>query len=166
MERNIFNNFISCLHKYFQFSGRSDRYEFISFFLMNLLIGIILGVAIMASTAIQMNGLVVLSAIFVSIALVIPYLSLVSRRMHDVGKSFWWVFIWPFVLGFVLFIFAVAFAFIQYSNIDFPGFAALRAIIFILGGFLLGGYPFFLSIYLIFKKGTEGSNKYGDPQNA
>ena len=42
--RSILNSYLDCLKKYFQFKGRSSRYDFWSFILINVLVNFLLGV--------------------------------------------------------------------------------------------------------------------------
>jgi uncharacterized membrane protein YhaH (DUF805 family) len=84
----MFSSFIGSLNKYVDFSGRATRKEFWSFvffyYLSIFLAGIIDGLL----------GIDVLSNL-VFLALILPYISCAVRRMHDVGKSGWFMII-PF----------------------------------------------------------------------
>ena len=84
------------LTKYAVFSGRARRSEFWWFALFNLLVGIVAG--IIDSTAglqfgdsqnpFTQTGIV---ASLVSLALLLPGLGVSVRRLHDTGRSGWWV---------------------------------------------------------------------------
>ncbi len=63
----------TCLTKYFDFSGRARRSEYWWFCLLNIVIGMI--------PLVQ----------FLGILLIIPGLAVAVRRLHDVGKSGWWL---------------------------------------------------------------------------
>jgi uncharacterized membrane protein YhaH (DUF805 family) len=84
----MFSSFIGSLNKYVDFSGRATRKEFWSFvffyYLSIFVAGLIDG--IMGTDFV--GNLVLL-------ALVLPYISCVARRMHDVGKSGWFMIV-PF----------------------------------------------------------------------
>jgi uncharacterized membrane protein YhaH (DUF805 family) len=84
----MFSSFIGSLNKYVDFSGRATRKEFWSFvfffYLCIFLSGIIdaiLGTEFVGS--------------LVSVGLLIPYVSCAARRMHDAGKSGWFMIV-PF----------------------------------------------------------------------
>ena len=84
------NWFIEALKKYAVFTGRSRRKEYWYFFLFNILIAIALGIV---------DGVVGSSPLFgglYSLAILIPGIAVSIRRLHDVGKSGWWL-----LLGFV-----------------------------------------------------------------
>ena len=71
---------------YCNFSGRASRSEFWWFCLFNFIIGIVTTVLFFWNTDI-MN---VVQTI-VSLALLLPGLGLCVRRLHDIGKSGWWI---------------------------------------------------------------------------
>jgi uncharacterized membrane protein YhaH (DUF805 family) len=85
----------TCLNKYADFNGRAARPEFWWFFLFQV------GVYVVASL---IHGLVYLLAF---LALVLPSVAVGARRMHDIGKSGWFLLLGliPFV-GLVLLYFA------------------------------------------------------------
>jgi uncharacterized membrane protein YhaH (DUF805 family) len=74
---------------YVTFSGRSARSEYWYVALGALIVGLVLGVvAVIVHTQI-------LTCLF-ELAIIVPSLALVSRRLHDVDRSFWWA-----LLGFI-----------------------------------------------------------------
>jgi len=89
------------ISKYAQFTGRSRRSEFWYFTLVNMLITYGLqGVGF--ATEIGIFGIL---AGIVSLALFIPGLAVAVRRMHDTGRSGWWVLIAIIpVVGWILYI--------------------------------------------------------------
>jgi uncharacterized membrane protein YhaH (DUF805 family) len=72
---------ITCLTKYVDFDGRASRSEFWWFFLFQIIVIVVLSM--------------VLSIVgsLVSLALLLPGLGAGVRRLHDIGKSGWWIFI-------------------------------------------------------------------------
>lgn len=84
---------------YCNFNGRSSRSEFWWFELFEVIIGIVLGIVFCWSQ----NALNIASGL-VSLALLLPNLGLAIRRLHDIGKSGWWIFIGliPLVGGIIL----------------------------------------------------------------
>ncbi len=103
------NYYMDVLRKYFVFSGRARRKEYWMFFLFNLLATIVLA---FIDSAIGMysteNGIGLLSGVY-SLAVLIPSLAVGVRRLHDTGKSGWWLLIAlvPFVGSIVLLVFFV-----------------------------------------------------------
>ncbi len=82
--------------KYFDFSGRSSRSEFWFFLMFNFLFATIINAVLLYVGSLfgYWGGAIssVLSLI-VSILFLIPLFTVSSRRLHDVGKSGWYLFI-------------------------------------------------------------------------
>lgn len=100
--------YVSVLKQYATFSGRARRQEYWMFFLFNLLVGI--GVGILdqiLGTAGESGGL--LGSLY-SLAVLLPSLAVGVRRLHDTGRSGWWMFIAlvPLVGGIILLVFMAA----------------------------------------------------------
>jgi len=80
----------TCLKKYFSFRGRARRSEYWWFYLFTIIVGIVAN--IVDSTVLGWGsvdeGPV---ANVTSFALLIPSLSAVWRRLHDTGRSGWWI---------------------------------------------------------------------------
>ena len=71
---------------YADFEGRARRKEYWMFLLINILIGVALGVIGYAT------GIKLLSNIY-SVAVLVPGIAVAVRRLHDIGKSGWWMLI-------------------------------------------------------------------------
>ena len=85
----------TCLSKYTDFNGRAARPEFWWFFLFQV------GVYLVAS---MIHGLVYWLAVA---ALLLPGLAVGARRLHDIGKSAWWLLLAAVpIIGLVLLYFA------------------------------------------------------------
>lgn len=84
-----FNWYLDVLKKYAVFSGRARRKEYWMFALFNflilLLIGFILG--LLGAPAAMGDGV---SAIY-NLAILVPAIAVGVRRMHDTGRSGWWL---------------------------------------------------------------------------
>lgn len=102
------------LRRYAEFSGRSRRKEYWMFFLLNLLIGALVGLVFLVGYYAGMSQtemdtylmpLVWLSCL-VSLAFVIPGLAVTVRRLHDTDRSGWMILIGliPLVGGIILLI--------------------------------------------------------------
>ncbi len=102
------NYYLDVLKKYAVFSGRAARKEYWMFVLFNIVISVVLSIIdrfIGTSTLLLGSGL--LSGIY-SLAILCPGIAVSMRRLHDIGKSGWWVLIGlvPLVGAIVLIVFA------------------------------------------------------------
>ena len=85
------NYFIDCLtKKYACFSGRARRQEYWLFALFNFIAGIIIGViaGVLVSVT-NVTAFAYLGTIY-NLAVLIPGLAVLFRRLHDTGRSGWW----------------------------------------------------------------------------
>lgn len=97
--------FVMALKNCATFSGRARRKEYWMFFLWVILIALGLTILdLVIGTYNHESGAGLLSGVF-SLAILVPYISLNARRLHDIGKSGWMqlLFLIPLV-GFVLWI--------------------------------------------------------------
>ncbi len=90
--------YIGVLKKYAVFTGRARRAEYWYFILFNIIASVLL------TFLDEVLGSGWLSTIY-GLAVLVPSLAVGVRRMHDIGKSGWWLFIniIPFV-GWIWFI--------------------------------------------------------------
>ena len=79
--------YLKVLKNYANFQGRAHRTEYWMFTLIHILI---LFVLYMAEVMMGIPG--VLSFIY-SLALFVPMLAVACRRLHDTGRSGWWILI-------------------------------------------------------------------------
>ncbi|WP_288427485.1 DUF805 domain-containing protein [uncultured Spirosoma sp.] len=86
--------YFAVFQKYAQFSGRARRSEYWYFFLFILIVSFILGLADVTMGTLTNTGTGMLGGLYSLVAL-IPSLAVGVRRMHDVGKSGWFLLI-PF----------------------------------------------------------------------
>ena len=103
------NWYLQVLNKYTQFDGRSRRKEYWMFILINMVISFILTfVDRLTGTLNPDVGLGLLSGIY-TLAVLIPSIAVACRRLHDTGKSGWWllILIVPLIGWLVLVIFFV-----------------------------------------------------------
>lgn len=91
----------AALSKYATFSGRSRRSEYWWFALFNLLVSLV-GAGVDAALGRPLIQFVV------ALALLLPNLAVLVRRLHDTNRSGWWVLIGlvPLVGSIVLIVFA------------------------------------------------------------
>jgi uncharacterized membrane protein YhaH (DUF805 family) len=83
-----------CFAKYLDFEGEASRPEFWWFFLF-------VGVVSFALALVSNK----LSGLF-SLVVLVPYLAVTVRRLHDTNRSGWWVLVWfvP-VVGWLILVF-------------------------------------------------------------
>lgn len=77
---------------YFDFKGRATRTQFWMYVLFVFLIGLVIGLLSMFLGDTIGNVL----SILVSLGLLLPNLGIAVRRLHDIGRSGWWL-----LLGFI-----------------------------------------------------------------
>ena len=100
--------YLQVLKKYAVFSGRARRKEYWMFVLFNILIamglGFIDGITGMASE----GGMGVLGGLY-NLAILIPSLAVAVRRLHDTGRSGWYLLIAfiPIIGGLILLFFMI-----------------------------------------------------------
>lgn len=90
--------YIGVLKKYAEFTGRARRKEYWMYFLFNLIAAVVLIVIdSVIGTVALLYGIYLLAVLCPSIAVTV-------RRLHDTGKSGWWIFIGlvPVIGGFWL----------------------------------------------------------------
>lgn len=103
------NYYLDVLRKYFVFEGRARRKEYWMFVLFSILISIVLSIVERVTGLYSAeNGVGFLSSIY-SLAILIPSITVGVRRLHDTGKSGWWILIGliPFIGSIVLIVFFV-----------------------------------------------------------
>lgn len=102
------NWFQTALRKYAVFTGRSQRSEYWYFVLFYFLIALALNfLDMMAGTMYGTAEIGLFSGLF-GLAMVVPSLSVGVRRLHDIGKSGWWLLlgIIPLIGGIILIVWA------------------------------------------------------------
>lgn len=94
------NYWLQCIKKYVDFDGRARRKEYWMFFLFTVLIGyaisFVLGLADMGIVVNTIGNLYPL-------ALLLPGIAVMVRRLHDTGRSGWWL-----LIGFVPYVGQIA----------------------------------------------------------
>jgi uncharacterized membrane protein YhaH (DUF805 family) len=87
-------------NKYVDFSGRATRSEFWYFilffvvlsFIINLLDSFFINPVLLGMTPMEASKGGMLSMLF-SLAMLLPQISLGVRRLHDIGKTGWWMLV-------------------------------------------------------------------------
>jgi len=99
---NGMDYFAKCLDQFADFRGRASRSEFWWFTLFNVLIHIAVSAV---AAALFDEVMFVISNVVFALVLFIPQLSVSVRRLHDSGKSGWWMLLSFTPVSFVLLIF-------------------------------------------------------------
>ena len=87
------NWYLAVLKKYATFSGRANRSEYWFFVLFNLIITIVLVSIDMAiGTYSETYGTGLIQGIY-GLGVLLPSIAVAVRRLHDSGKSAWWLLI-------------------------------------------------------------------------
>ena len=138
----------TCFQKYGDFEGRARRSEFWWFFLFCTASSLVLGL------------IPLLGQIYI-LALLMPSLAVSVRRLHDTGRSAWWLAI--VILGLVLslvMLFVIGFA--SAFGADVEIYAWIMAF---MAFAIFMGCPILLLVFWALP-GTVGPNRYGpDPLN-
>ena len=139
---SLWGYYVKCLKNYAKFRGRARRKEFWGFFLFNFIIYLgfqLLFYALDYDLLDIMAGyetpLWIVPYCLYSLAVLLPSWAVIFRRLHDVGKSGWWLFA--------------------------PIFACILVIILPFGSI---GFIFVYSLYLLYlfcKASCDGKNLYG-----
>ena len=92
------------------FSGRSRRKEYWYFNLFNGIVFVFLFLCAVPLGEHEKPAMLPLGVMFVySLVVMVPSLSVIIRRLHDIGRSGWWYFIAfvPVIGGIILFVFTL-----------------------------------------------------------
>lgn len=94
--------YLQAIKNYCNFSGRARRQEYWMFVLFNAIFTLVLNIID------ALIGIQILTSIY-SLFILIPNLSIQFRRLHDIDKSAWWLFISlvPIAGAIILLIFSV-----------------------------------------------------------
>lgn len=85
--------YIKALQNYANFNGRSRRKEYWNFVLFNILFGIAaIIVDIILGTSKNVVGYGTVYMLY-TLAVLLPGIAVAVRRLHDIGKSGWWILI-------------------------------------------------------------------------
>jgi len=147
----------TCFRKYFTFSGRARRSEYWWFYLFTLLLGFAAGIIdAILGTGTEDLGVFGATA---SLVTLIPSLSAQVRRLHDVGRSGWWI--GGAIIAAVMFIIVLVGTFgvtgIDESSDNFTGAFGVAIIIFVIAFFI---YAITILVFMC-QDSQQGANKYG-----
>ncbi|HEX5082398.1 MAG TPA: DUF805 domain-containing protein [Blastocatellia bacterium] len=90
------NWYLDVLRKYAEFSGRAKRKEYWMFILFNaIFFSILMFIDRMLGTLSAQGGIGLLSGLYL-LAVLLPSIAVTVRRLHDTGRSGWWILIYLF----------------------------------------------------------------------
>ncbi len=100
------NWYLKVLRNYVNFSGRARRKEYWMFVLISLLIATALVFIDTGGKEPEPDQFLLISTLY-SIAVFMPTLAVIVRRLHDTGRTGWWILIGliPVLGGLVLLVF-------------------------------------------------------------
>lgn len=87
------NWYLKVIKQYADFNGRARRMEYWMFTLINFLISMVLYVPALYLMMDNESPLFMSFYYIYSLALLVPGIAVLVRRLHDVGKSGWFIFI-------------------------------------------------------------------------
>ena len=96
---SLWANYVSVLKKYNDFTGRARRRDYWQFCLINF--GFTYGLTIIDGVLLGGTTIVAVLVSLFNLAVLLPSVAVAIRRMHDVGKSGWYVLvpIYNFILA-------------------------------------------------------------------
>ena len=99
------NWYLAALRKYATFQGRARRREYWMFVLFNIIFAVVLEILYVATGSVVFF---VLYGIY-GLGVLIPGISVLVRRLHDIGKSggWFWISLVPFIGGIWLLVLTV-----------------------------------------------------------
>ena len=101
--------YLKALRKYATFSGRAQRSEFWFFVGVYLLILFLLAIVDGLLGVFDTAGEVGLLSGLFALSMVLPWLAVCARRLHDTGRSGWWMLVSfiPLIGSLILLVFLV-----------------------------------------------------------
>ena len=96
--------YLEVLKKYAVFTGRARRSEYWLFFLANVIISVVIGLVFGVLGLGELGSMV---SLLYGLLVLLPNLGVTFRRLHDTGRSGWWLLILliPFIGAIVLLVF-------------------------------------------------------------
>ncbi len=149
----------SVLSKYATFSGRAPRSEYWWFYLFTILVSVATSIVDAVLGAAFDNEIGIVSTI-ASLALLLPSLAVTARRLHDTGRTGWWM-LFPVVAIFatVVVAFVTVFDALLGADADFTPAASWVVVLLVCG--LLALAACITMLVFMCLDSTPGPNKYG-----
>jgi uncharacterized membrane protein YhaH (DUF805 family) len=150
------NGYLNAMRRYFEFSGRSSRYEFWLFVLFMIIFSVVasfLDALIFGGAG---EGVGILSPL-VSLVHLVPSVAVSVRRLHDIDRTGWWVLLAFVPLAVMVVLFAGSAAMMMSdSDAGMAGMGMSMALVGIV-------YLAVLVVLIVFycTRGTPGANRFG-----
>ncbi|MGZ4501574.1 MAG: DUF805 domain-containing protein [Nocardioidaceae bacterium] len=149
----------SVLSKYATFSGRAPRSEYWWLYLFSILVSLATSVVDAVLNTAFNNQIQIVGTIS-NLALLLPTLAVTARRLHDTGRTGWWI-LFPVVslLGTIVVAFATVFAVVFGAGTDDTPAVALSVLLVACGLITIAA---FITLLVFMCLGSNaGPNKYG-----
>jgi uncharacterized membrane protein YhaH (DUF805 family) len=149
----------SVLTNYVTFSGRARRSEYCWFYLFTILVSIATAVidAVLSTAVDNEIGIVGLVA---SLALLLPSLAVTARRLHDTGRTGWWMLLPVVPLLAAMVVGFAAFLTFVFSS-DAGGSPVAAVTVLLVACVLITLAAFFTLVVFLCLDSSPGPNKYG-----
>lgn len=145
------------LKKYVDFSGRAPRAEFWWFYLL-LLVSVIIAAIVDSIIGSRVFGPYGIVACLVYFALLLPYLAVGVRRLHDTDRTGWWMA--PPIILSVISLVMMGPALTDAAVMSNPSALTAMGTPFLL--LMLAAILGLVVLVFFLLEGTRGPNKYGD----
>ncbi len=155
--KDIISAYKNALTNYFNFSGRTSRYDYWAFILMNTIVELAIGGLVVVSVQL-MNFVSFLYSLFI----IIPMMTISFRRLHDINKSGWLLTGPSLALLGIVIIFTYN-MYMEIYNVSVEQFLLSNKFsIGLLIVFGILGYFIYL-LYLFCLNGDKSENRFGKP---
>jgi uncharacterized membrane protein YhaH (DUF805 family) len=159
---NFLQSVRSVLSNYVTFSGRARRSEYWWFYLFTIVVSLVTAGIDAGLTAVVDNQVGIVGTM-ASALLFLPSLAVTARRLHDTGRSGWWMVLplGPFLITFVLGL-LVIFSALFSATTDGDGGGPTVVLLVLLGGSgLLTLAACLVLLVFLCTDSDQGWNKYG-----
>lgn len=103
-------NYVEVFRNWSNFSGRARRSEYWYFTLANFIVLLLLEIVMMTGSAVSKDAAPIFAIPYFlyALAVIVPSFAVAVRRLHDIGKSGWWILIGlvPLIGGIILLVWA------------------------------------------------------------
>ena len=173
----------SCMSKYAEFTGRARRSEYwwFSFFYLMVVLVLVCPIGVMAyleesrginmdaglwSAGMAIAGILAVFGALAALAFLIPCIAVEVRRLHDTGRSGWWV-LWSFVISAAAIV--VPFIFLGSQVMDMGDFEIMKSAFdvalwagLIVGAFCIANWVLEILLFVFCLLDSDRKeNKYG-----
>ena len=157
-----------CLRKYGDFSGRATRAEFWWWQVFGWIGGLIFGTvdsSIRSFAGGDSYAFSPFGSIF-GLAILLPGLAVQARRLHDIGKTGWWILVWAaiFILGLIPLSVGAVIFFVDWAAGGKPDLVIPLVVGALVTLAILVAVAVWVIVWMV-RQGQDGPNQYGpDPR--